>query len=177
LESSALQAQRAGQVMRELLLFLQKSESSIELVDLNDAAHRALAIIEADGYGFRTTLELAAELKPVVANRLQVEKVMVNLLRNSLEAMRNAGVSGKHIAIRTAADGSVAHVTIRDNGPGLNRETASQIFEPFFTTKPTGLGMGLTISRTLIEAHGGKLWSEIKPAPGATFHFTLPFST
>ncbi len=177
LENSALQAQRAGQVVRELLLFLQKSDTSTELVDLNDAARRSLAIIEADEYDFQTKLDLAAKLKPVLANRLQVEKVMVNLLRNSLDAMANAGIKGKRITIRTVAADGMGQVTVQDNGPGLDTPTAKRIFEPFFTTKPSGVGMGLTISRTLIEAHGGKLWFEAGSSPGAIFHFALPFAS
>ncbi len=113
-----------------------------------------------------------------MANRLQVEKVLINLVENSIEAMRDAGVDAQTIAVtvRTSADAAMAQVTVTDKGPGIDRETLRRIFDPFFTTKPKGLGMGLAISRTIIEAHGGQLWVETDPGAGATFHFTLPFA-
>ncbi|MES1988986.1 MAG: ATP-binding protein, partial [Pseudomonadota bacterium] len=81
------------------------------------------------------------------------------------------------ITVRTNQEINMAHVTIQDSGPGLDTDTAKRIFEPFFTTKPTGIGMGLAISRALTEANGGELWLEQNNKPGATFHFTLPFAT
>jgi len=180
LESGAEQAQRAGRVVRELLLFLRTRESSIESVNLNDAIRRALAVMQSNGVGgFQVKLELEPNLKPVVANLLQVEKVLVNLLSNAVEAMRSADLAmpSVTIAIRTVADGNMAHVVVRDSGPGLDDATARRVFEPFYTTKREGIGMGLAISRALVEAHGGKLWFELEPGPGAAFHFTLPFAT
>ena len=112
------------------------------------------------------------------ANRLQVEKVLVNLIQNGVEAMRDAGVNPSFltIAARTAADGRMAHVTVSDSGPGLDEQTLHRVFDPFFTTKASGLGMGLPISRAIVEAHGGQLWVESDPGMGASFHFTLPFA-
>jgi signal transduction histidine kinase len=123
-------------------------------------------------------LQLQPNLPPVLANRLQIEKVLVNLLRNSVEAMRNAGVpkSAITITVRTNAAGTMAQVTVQDCGPGLNADLVHRIFDPFFTTKPTGIGLGLAISRSLIEAHGGQLWADLDAGPGATFHFTLPLA-
>lgn len=178
LESTVQQTQRAGRVVRELMEFLQKGETETEPVDLNDAIRNALAVVESNGYGgFEATLDLAQDLRPVRANRLQIEKVLVNLLRNGVEAMRAAGIATKsiRISIRSTDDGTMAQVTVTDNGPGLDPDNAKRIFHPFFTTKPRGIGMGLAISRTLVEAHGGLLWLDVGSAPGATFHFTLPF--
>jgi len=97
---------------------------------------------------------------------------------NGLDAMRAAGVSRQTITIkvRTAPDCDMAQVTVQDRGPGLNEEEARRIFTPFYTTKPTGIGMGLSISRALVEANGGRLWGEPSPGRGASFHFTLPFA-
>lgn len=179
LESSARQAQRAGAVMRELLGFLQKGETVSEAVDLNQAVRRALAIVESNGFGgFQSLVELAPELRPVWANRVQLEKVLVNLIANAVDAMRQAGIGNQRITVGvgTAATGNMAHVTVSDVGPGLDEQTARRVFEPFFSTKPKGLGLGLAISRSLIEAHGGRLWVESAPGAGATFHFTLPFT-
>lgn len=179
IEHSVLQAQRAGKVARELLQFLQKGETETEEVDLNRAVRNALAIVESNGFGgFGAELDLEPDLRPVRANRVQVEKVMVNLLRNSVEAMRGAGIPTRsiRITIRTNTEARMAQVTISDSGPGLEPETAKRIFDPFFTTKPRGIGMGLAVSRSLVEAHGGQLWFDTACATGASFHFTLPFA-
>ena len=178
LSGCAHEVQRAGQVMRELMRFLHKGESASEPVDLNTAVRRALAIVEADGYGgFHAEVDLADRLGPVLANRMQVEKVLVTLIHNAVEAMRQASIEAQRITIivRTASDGDMAQLTLRDVGPGIDHATAQRIFAPFFSTKPNGLGMGLAISRSLIEAHGGRLWVDPPDGEGATFHFTLPF--
>ena len=179
LEGCVAQAQRAGNSLHELLAFLQEGELLTECFNLNDSVKDALNITKSDGYiEFKLFLYLDKKLPPVLANRIQVQKVLVNLLRNAVEAMRVAGAANNEIAvmIRTHKNTSMAHVTVKDSGPGLTPETAKRIFEPFFTTKPTGIGMGLAISRTLIEANGGQLWFEPNTKAGATFHFTLPFA-
>jgi PAS domain S-box-containing protein len=179
IESSAQQAQRAGRVVREFVAFMAEKEVQTEPNDLNDIVRHVLARVEKDGFDTaRIHVDLEPELRPVMANRLQVEKVLINLVENSIEAMRDAGVDAQAIAVtvRTSADAAMAQVTVTDKGPGIDRETLRRIFDPFFTTKPKGLGMGLAISRTIIEAHGGQLWVETDPGAGATFHFTLPFA-
>jgi two-component system, LuxR family, sensor kinase FixL len=180
LEGAMEQSHRAGRTLQELLDFLHKGEAISEPVDLNLAVHEAIAIAAKGGYGgFTPVTELEAGLPPVLANRLQLQKILVNLLHNGVEAMRSAGVPAAAITItvRTAAERDLAQVTVQDSGPGLDAETVHRIFEPFFTTKPTGIGLGLAISRALVEAHGGQLWAELEAGPGATFHFTVPFAT
>jgi PAS domain S-box-containing protein len=179
LEESAAQVQRAGRVVRELLQFLHKSETSTDVVDLDAVVREALSIVEANGYGgFQAVTSLAADLKPVQANRLQVEKVLVNLLCNAVEAMRSDSSTARPmtITIGAAADHHMALVTVSDTGPGMDEAVMGRIFDPFFSTRPKGLGMGLAVSRALIEANGGRLWLEEHASPGATFHFTLPFA-
>jgi PAS domain S-box-containing protein len=180
LEGCVAQAQRAGHSLHELLAFLQKGNLVTERFDLNEVVNEALNIAKADGYGgFHPTLQLEQNLPAVSGNRIQVQKILVNLLRNAVEAMCAVDVAASAITItvRTNKDVNMAHVTVRDSGPGLDPETAKRVFEPFFTTKSTGIGMGLAISRALAEANGGQLWLEPDTAPGATFHFTLPFAT
>lgn len=179
LNGAVEQAQRAGRTLHELLEFLHRGETESEPVDLNGAVLDGLALAAESGYAdFRQIVELEPDLRPVLANRLQLQKVLVILFQNSVDAMRSAGVAEGAITItvRTMAGGSMAHVTVQDTGPGLESETAHRIFEPFFTTKQGGIGLGLAISRALIEAHGGQLWAEVDRSPGATFHFTLPFA-
>jgi PAS domain S-box-containing protein len=180
LESCVAQAQRAGKSLHELLAFLQKGELITASFELNKIVNEALNIAKGDGYGgFNPLLQLEPHMTTVRGNEIQVRKILVNLLRNAVEAMRTAGVSSSAISITVNTDQEInmAHVTIKDSGPGLDAETAKHIFEPFFTTKPTGIGMGLAISRALTEANGGRLWLEQNAEPGATFHFTLPFAT
>ncbi|MDD5298622.1 MAG: PAS domain S-box protein [Rhodocyclaceae bacterium] len=179
LAGAAEQAQRAGRTLLELLDFLHKGEAPMVPVDLNELVAEALAIAAESGYGeFRPVLQLEPGLRPVLANRLQLQKVLVILLHNGVEAMREAGVPAAAITIsvRTFSGGNIAQVTVQDSGPGITGEAAQRIFEPFFTTKPKGMGLGLAISRALIQAHGGQLWLDLDSGPGATFHFTLPFA-
>ena len=179
LEGAMEQAQRAGQTLHQLLDFLHKGDVTLGPVDLNSEIFEAIAAAEESGYGgFRPILDLEPGLPPVMTNPLQLKKVLINLLSNGVEAMRNVGMEAETIVItvRTHAELRMAHVTIQDSGPGLSEERLQRIFEPFFTTKRDGIGLGLAISRALIEAHGGKLWAELTPGAGARFHFTLPFS-
>jgi len=121
---------------------------------------------------------VAADLKPVQANRLQLQKVLVNLLCNAVEAMPGSdlAVQPMTITMSAAAKGQMALVTVQDDGPGIDKAVVSRIFDPFFSTRPEGLGMGLSVSRALIEANGGTLWTEENASSGAAFHFTLPFA-
>lgn len=179
IEGCVKQAQRAGHSLHELLAFLQQGEQEKEPIDINDLIRETLAFVQSDGYsGFQPILQLQPDLPLALGNRYQVQKVLVNLLHNGVEAMREANIpmAAITIAVRTLAERNIALVTIQDNGPGLSKETAQRIFDPFFTTKPNGIGMGLAISRALIEANGGQLWVDSEHQQGATFHFTLPLA-
>jgi two-component system, LuxR family, sensor kinase FixL len=173
------QAQLAGRKLYELLNFIQNNTVKTEVLDLNQAIEDALVLARGDGYGgFSPTLELESSLPAVKANRFQVQRVLVNLIRNAEEAMRTAQVpiSEIRISVTTLAHKNMAMVSVNDNGPGIDEDTLKRIFKPFFTTKPTGLGVGLSISRALIEANGGRLWLDSDYKQGARFHFTLPFA-
>ena len=179
LKGSVEQAQRAGRTLRELLQSLTKGEFAAEPVDLNEAIREAIGAAVGEGYGgFQPILDLDDALPQVFINPSHLQKVLYNLLHNSVHAMRDAGVPSGEIAIcvRSSVDGTLAQVTVQDSGPGIDPETARRVFEPFFTTKPKGIGLGLAISRSLVEAHGGQLWIDHPDGPGATFHFTVPFA-
>lgn len=178
-EASERQALRAGQSIREMILFLNMREFPTEAFELNNEITSILAIARAEHeLQFQTTLQLEDGLPLIRANRIHVRKVLLNLLHNGIDAMREAGVpqAAITISVRTITDKNVAQMTIRDNGPGFREEDVQRLFEPFFTTKAKGIGMGLTISRSLIEANGGQLWVDPQESPGATFHLTLPFA-
>jgi C4-dicarboxylate-specific signal transduction histidine kinase len=135
--------------------------------------------VEEGVFGYPIVTHYAADLPAVKVNRLQVVKVLLNLIHNAAQAMHEATVNTGKIWVNTAlsADGREVCVSVRDDGPGISAALQAEIFQPFITTKSHGLGMGLTISRALIEANGGKLWHSQDDALGATFHFTLPISS
>ncbi|PSJ15769.1 sensor histidine kinase, partial [Nitrosomonas supralitoralis] len=179
LEGCVEQAQRAGRSLHELLAFLQKSELVTERLNLNELIHDVLNIVCNDGHGgFHVTLHLQQDIPAVQCNRTQVQKVLVNLFRNAEEAMRAIGVLILTITtkVQTMNETSMALIVVQDSGPGLDQVMAKRLFEPFATTKPTRIGMGLAISRALIEANDGHLWLDPEANSGAKFHFTLPLA-
>jgi len=179
LEQTALQAQRAGRTIRELRSFLAKSEAGEARSELNAAVRTVHDLIapEASAKGVSIVLDLAEPIPPVNVSAVQVEHVLLNLIRNAIEAIGETGAKAGTITVRTRTDAAqTAQVTVRDTGPGLDVEAAERVFEPFYTTKRHGLGMGLRISRSIVESHGGRLWVE-PSAEGGIFHFTLPFAS
>lgn len=179
LEGAQQQALRAGRTLQELLNFLQKGEAVTEALDLRHLIREAIVIAGEGGYGqFQPVLEIEPGLPTVLANSLQVQKVLVNLLHNSLEAMHTAGVTSRVITISASGmEGlRMTRVAVRDTGPGFDKDSAKRAFEPFFTTKSNGVGLGLPISRALIEANGGQMWVAFEAGSGGAVHFSLPFA-
>ncbi len=179
LEASAQQAQRAGRTLHELIDFLHSGDIIVAPLDINAVVLNAIESARDIGCdGFEPVVNLAPDLPPVLGNRLQLQKVLVNLIHNGVEAMRDGGADRCSIAIsvRARAGENFALISVQDGGPGLDDATAARIFDPFFTTKSSGIGLGLAISRALIEAHDGQLWVDGNEGTGATFHCTLPFA-
>ena len=181
MEKCGQQAQRAGDVIQQLLALLHKGETIIEPVDINKSVNYALDLTKAylQKYKFKFDLDLDESLPLVSSNSLQVQKVLVNLMNNAIESMYESGKGEGTIRVATCrfpSDPTMAQTSVKDSGliaPGI--DSLNKIFQPFFTTKSTGLGMGLAISRALIEAHGGKMWAEKNIDNGITVLFTLPF--
>lgn len=179
LEGCVQQSHRAGACLHELMGFLQKGDVIKTSLNINDAVIEAVALANANVSGnFYIITQLEENMPPVEGVRIQVLKILSSLISNSVEAMQSIAPSKSiiNIFVRTNKDQNMAHVTVQDSGPGLDHEDAKRIFEPFFTTRKTGIGMGLAVSRKLVEANGGSLWLETNPGHGATFHFTLPFA-
>lgn len=180
MEKCSQQAQRAGEVIRQLVSLLQKGETVSEPVDINASIHEVIDLMKTDGLSdeFKIELDLAVELPPVRANALQIQKVLLNLLRNGLESMLEQREGADKIIVTThrdETDPAMIRVTVRDSGKGIEDSAELRaIFQPFHSTKPGGLGMGLAISRTLVRAHGGKMWAEQNAGNGLSIHFTLP---
>lgn len=180
LEGSKRQAHHAGQSIRELLELLDMNEFPIDVFDLNEEVLATMDVARSEyELEFHPMLQLENELPMVRANRTHIRKVLLNLLHNSTEAMQDAGKLTPSITVTICAikKEKLVRMTIQDNGPGIKKEDIKRLFEPFFTTKPTGIGMGLAISHSLIEANGGQLWVDPADSSGATFHLTLPVAT
>jgi signal transduction histidine kinase len=173
IEEISSQAFRAGEVLRRIREFLRHGQMQREAADLNDLVRFAAG--EARELGVQVDLQLTTGALPVGVDKIQVEQVILNLVRNGFDAMQRIPTGQRRLTVTTAPDdhGS-ARVTIADTGVGISPEVANKLFDPFFTTKRDGLGLGLSISRSIIEAHGGRLWIAPDARPGAAFHFTVP---
>jgi PAS domain S-box-containing protein len=171
------EAVRAGEVLRRLRDFLRKGDLKLVRCDANDVVRDAVQLVEPDvrEHAIHLKLHLAPHPLPIEVDRIQVAQVVLNLLRNAVEALVAHPGDERHLAVATDLHGAdrIA-VRVRDNGVGLPDAVGSAIFEPFFTTKDTGLGLGLSISRSIVEAHGGELWARRNVDRGATVGFTLP---
>jgi two-component system sensor kinase FixL len=171
------QAERAGEIIRRLREFIRRGETDRVATDANQVVREAgeLGLIGAREQGIASRFVLSEALPPVMIDHIQIQQVILNLVRNSIEALRQMPL--REIAFRTAmSDGGFVEVVISDTGPGLPPEVVDRLFQPFVTTKPNGTGIGLSISRSIIEAHGGRLSAVANPAGGAAFRFTLPIA-
>lgn len=165
---------RAGEIINRIRSFYKKAPPRREPVDVNEIAGEMFALLrhEADRHAVVLRAGLTPDLPRVTADRVQLQQVFMNLMLNGIEAMHEAP-GELVITSQRGQDGHVL-ISISDTGVGLPGEQADQVFSPFFTTKPEGTGMGLAISRSIIESHGGRLWATSNPGRGATFYFTLP---
>jgi signal transduction histidine kinase len=176
LEAMAHEALRAGEIVRRMRDLVRKEPSELKPADLNALVRDSAKVIEGDArqLGIEVQLDLASELPSVLCDGVQIEQVILNLLRNALEAVQGHSDGGGCVAITTAASGCDAvAVSVRDNGVGLP-EPSVDVFAPFFSTKAHGLGMGLSISRSIIEAHHGQVCATRNDDGGTTFSFSLP---
>ena len=176
LDKGAEQAQRAGQIIRRLREFVKRGETEKKverLVRLIEEAS-ALALVGARERGVRVELSLDPDVDLVLVDRVQVQQVLVNLFRNAMDAMEGVARRELHISATSAEDDMVV-VAVADTGPGLSEEIKSRLFQPFVTSKPHGMGVGLSISRSIIEGHGGRLWVEpnARARTGVVFQFTV----
>ncbi len=173
----AEQAERANEVIRRIRGFVHKEERERELIDVNEAINSVANLLHADAREHGAEIDMDLDLAPqlVTADPVQIQQVILNLARNGMEAMGELRSATRHLTIQTFAGKSGAvEVAVSDKGDGISAENLSRVFDPFFTTKSDGLGMGLAISRSIIEAHGGRLWATSDGGAGSVFHFTLP---
>jgi C4-dicarboxylate-specific signal transduction histidine kinase len=168
---------RAGEVIGRIRALIKKAPTRKDSVAMNDAIREVIALTfgEVTKNGAKMQTKLADELPLIQGDRVQLQQVILNLIVNAVEAMAGVGEEPRELLIstRTAETGEV-RVAVRDSGPGLDPAKLERLFEAFYTTKPGGLGMGLPICRSIIEAHGGRLWAEANKPHGTIFQFTVP---
>lgn len=168
------QAMRAGQIIRRLRDFVARGESERRVESITKLVEEAsaLALVGVKDRGIRVQFKFDPHVDLVLADRVQIQQVLLNLIRNAMDAMEESQVRDLAIAVVPEGPGQV-RVSVADTGPGIAPEIADHLFQPFITTKVQGMGVGLSISRTIIEAHNGRIWAEGNPNGGTTFNFTL----
>jgi PAS domain S-box-containing protein len=177
LEDISADAARAGEIIRRLRELLRKGESEKLPLDVNDLLRNLepLTKIDALRSDVSVVMALAPDLPTIVGDRIQLQQVMLNLVRNGCDAMRGCARPDDRLVVRTVlAQPGTVEITVEDAGPPLSDEAFSRMFQPFYTTKSAGLGVGLSISRSIVEAHGGFLWATRNPERGLTMHITVP---
>jgi PAS domain S-box-containing protein len=168
---------RAAEVITRLRALFSRHRATTEAVDLNEATREVLALVLSKLQGNRIVLrsELADDLPLVAGDRVQFQQVIMNLLQNASDAMNNVQDRSRHLLIQTQRD-DADHVrlVVQDSGIGLDPQALNKLFDPFFTSKNDGMGIGLSVSRSIIENHGGRIWAKPNDGPGATFSFSIP---
>jgi len=178
LDDASSEALRAGDIVRHLRSFIQKGTPQPEHSDLNEIVRSVQRLMGREMQQARITLRL--DLRdlpiPIYADPIQIEQIVVNLIQNAMDALPEEPGGPREVEVRTRAVKGMAELAVRDSGSGVHEESLERIFEPFFSTKADGLGMGLAISRSLIEAHRGRIWAEHPGdgSPGTTVCFLLP---
>ena len=168
---------RAGDIIRSLRTLVSRDEGEQETISINDVLHESVSLFRSEAIirNIRIEMDLADPLPLLHINKVQIQQVLINLMMNAAESMARDESANKAIVLQTlASHGGVVQVAVRDFGSGIEEPDLRRIFEPFFTTKRSGLGMGLSLSRSIIESHGGHIWAENNPDKGITFYFDLP---
>ncbi len=177
-EFIAREAYRAGEIIRRIRQFAQKSAPRPAAVPVAEIVAEALSLLESQllHEGICVQREIPGGLPPVQADLIQIEQVLLNLFRNAVEAMAVCPAAEKHLRVRAQRHAQTVVIEVSDTGCGLSPQVQEHLFEAFFSTKPTGVGIGLAISRSIVEAHGGRLWAAPNSPRGTTFAFTLPIA-
>jgi two-component system sensor kinase FixL len=168
------QTLRSGDIIRRLRTFVARGERTREPESMPKLIEEAiaLALVGAKEQGVKVLITLEPDLPAVAVDRVQIQQVLLNLIRNAMQAMED--VSVRQLTVAASAQARDLLVTIRDTGTGVTPEIEAKLFQPFVTTKPEGMGIGLSVCRTIIEGHNGRLWMEQNPGGGSVFRFTLP---
>ncbi len=176
IEEAGRQAERAGEILRRVRNFVRKDQPRRTPLSVNEAVAEALRFVagETRDRAVRVSMRPAEPPPWTVADHIQIEQVLLNLIRNGFEAMESVAAARRELAVEVRTGDRTVEVAVNDTGVGLPPGPSEQVFTAFYTTKPQGLGMGLSISRSIIEAHGGRLWAVPRPEGGTSFRFVLP---
>lgn len=175
LDEAAKESVRAGQIVRRLRNFISRGETEqrVESLARLITEANALALVGSREHGIEVQVQLDPDADLVFVDRIQIQQVLTNLIRNAIDAMIDS--SQRSLVIRTVAEpDEFVTVTVEDTGPGISESVAAELFQPFVTSKSSGMGIGLSICRTIVESHGGRIWFETRQGGGTAFHFTLP---
>ena len=177
LRQIAGETNRAAEIVRRVRKFAQKRQSVASPVSIVEVVEESVSISQSEIGRLKVAVnvDVSRDLPPVAADQIQIEQVLTNLLRNALEAMVDARHEDRRLTIRALrAEANSVEVVVSDRGNGIGADQLANIFEPFFTTKPEGMGLGLAICRSIIQAHGGRIWADSQAGRGTSMHFTLP---
>ena len=169
--------QRASEVIRHMRGFLRKHELAPKSMEINEAVEEVLKLLSIDASARKVALkfEKTADLPRVWCDPVHFQQVVLNLVMNSMDAMAELPEEKRQVVVRTGSgDNGAMKIAVADSGPGIPIDRLPNLFEPFFTTKKDGMGLGLSIARTIVEAHHGEIWAENNSGAGATFYFTVP---
>jgi two-component system sensor kinase FixL len=173
-DRAAEEALRAGQIIRRLRDFVARGDTDRTAESLPKLIEEAsaLGLVGAKEHGIRVRFDFHPDVELVLVDKVQIQQVALNLIRNAIDAMVDAPTRELTVSVVPTAD-EMALISVLDTGPGISPDVVGQLFQPFITTKRTGMGVGLSISRTIVEAHGGKIWADENPGGGAIFRFTV----
>jgi two-component system sensor kinase FixL len=177
LEQISAQSQRAGDIIRRVYSYVRKAPAQTQVAEVNDLVNQCAQLLQVNlrHQEVALRLKLADALPEVSVDPVQIQQVLVNLMSNAIDAMSAVPRAERQLTVCTQrGETGEIEVGVCDRGRGTSEENLERLFEPFFSTKSQGMGMGLAISRSIVEAHGGRLWAEKNRAAGLTFHFTLP---
>jgi two-component system, LuxR family, sensor kinase FixL len=174
MELAVQQTLRSGEIIRRLRAFVARGEVSRQPENVAKLIEEAsaLALVGAKEHGIKVMISSNPDLPSVVADRVQIQQVLLNLIRNAMEAMEDCEV--RELSVGTVVDDTNVLISVADTGSGIPPEIEAKLFQPFVTTKPEGMGIGLSVCRTIVEAHGGRLWIESNEGGGSVFRFSLP---
>ncbi|WP_248295202.1 ATP-binding protein [Paraburkholderia sp. UYCP14C] len=171
---------RANDVLQKIRALVRKGDVELQLLDVGNVVRDIAMLVHSDALtrGVRTSFDIPENLPVICGDKVQLQQVILNLLLNAFDAVKDCPAADRLVdtTVREEAGGLI-RITVKDRGQGLDVDSMERIFRPFFTTKPQGLGLGLSISRTIVTAHRGRLWAENNEGKGASFHVTLPVAT
>jgi signal transduction histidine kinase len=165
---------RAGEVIRRMRSLLKKAPFELKSLDFNDLVRETVELVFAIGRKVELVSVITSDALPVLGDRIQLQQVILNLVSNGIDAMKDTPAEKRIISIRTSRVENYAELSVSDHGSGIPEDKLKEVFEPFYTSKAEGMGMGLSIARTIIEAHHGLIWAENRDHGGASFQIRLP---